>query len=342
MSGWTAAATLVLFSPPSATDARVVPAVGPQGIFSAEEFSKLWLSFFGESASPAMNPSAAALKPTTATLRATPSPVSQARSLCGGVKEIGQSDAHWIARDGFLVHLRGFRSSVCEPKSWFVASMRLDPCRVRLNKENKTKSEVQRCAQAGKFSEVRVVLQPVEQTDRDPIFPDAALHVAFSIPDFSTFADRWRKESPQALLTQIKQKGRLNDVSLFLGGAGLERWTFARIVPEGARWRLDRLPHGGFFESISDADVSGTVVKTPRPVGERALSTDELHDPLKIHPLQGSCIECHLADKQRPVRQFRQLGWGLQGESVISRRVLAEAEFAARELNVLSQPAKAP
>jgi hypothetical protein len=124
-------------------------------------------------------------------------------------------------------------------------------------------------------------------------------------------------------------------VSLFLGGAGLERWTFARVVFSRGQWTRDRLAHGGYYESFSDADLGTGVVRTQRPAGEETLAAHDFLNPLRVHPLQGSCAACHLAERGSAERIFRQLGWGLAGESIISQRVRAEANLAAKELQLL-------
>lgn len=315
MSVWTAASTLILLSPPGASsntakNTSVVPAIGESQLLSKSDFDSLWQTFFDE-------------------------PMSFPK--CGSPKELQGSDAHLIERDSFLVQLRGFRSSICSIESWFVASLRIDPCRVRLGKENKSLKAIQKCSEQGKFSEVRVVLQPVEKTDRGNIYPDVALHLAYTIPEFSKLSRIWNSSSPNELIAKLRKDGIWNDASLFLGGAGLERWTFARALFEKGRWRRDKLPHGGFFESISDADLVGGSTRTQRPSNERSLTRAQILKPLLTHPLQGSCVSCHLAEDNRPARLFRQLGWGLSGEEVVSARVKAEAEFAARELNVIEK-----
>jgi hypothetical protein len=213
----------------------------------------------------------------------------------------------------------------------------MDPCRIRLEKENSTVSGIEKCSQDGKFKEVRFVLQPVEKTDRGYVFPDVALHVAVSLPALEKVAGVWRTASSAQIVSMVRRYGVWNDVALFIGGAGLERWTFARVKFNKGVWNRDALAHGGYYESISDVEADGGSVRTARPENEPKLDEAQLMNPLAINPLQGSCIQCHLAEKDRPVRLFRQLGWGLSGEFVVSRRVKAEAEFSARELNILAK-----
>lgn len=317
MSAWTAASTLILLSPPGLTsptakNTTFLPAIGDAQLLSKPEFESLWQTFFAE-------------------------PIASPR--CGSPRELQGSDAQLIEQDSFLVQLRGFRSSICSTDSWFVSSLRIDPCRIRLGKENKSLKDIQKCSLQGKFSEVRVVLQPVEKTDRGNIYPDVALHLAYTVPEFSKFSRIWNSSTPKEIIGKLRKDGIWNDASLFMGGAGLERWTFARARFAEGQWTRDRLPHGGFFESISDADLVGKSVKTKRPSHENAqtLTQAQLLNPLLTHPLQGSCVSCHLAEINRPVRLFRQLGWGLSGETIVSTRVKAEAEFAARELNLIQK-----
>lgn len=318
MEPWTAAATLILFTSPAGrqTDQfgdAPLPAVGPRELLSTNEFERLWSVFFAEKSSS---------------------------SRCGLPQSLEKSDAHWINLDSFLVEKRGFRKSICKPQSWYVAAMRIDPCRLRVGQENKTIAEIESCSRGGVYSEVRFVLQAVEKTERGFIFPDAALHLSFSIPRMASLAKKWRQKKPLEIISEIKNTGRWNDASLFLGGAGLERWTFARARFEAGQWKKDVLPHGGFFESLSDADLHPSSVRTQRPQNESKFSTTQLLAPLQINPLQGSCVDCHLADSKRPPRLFRQMGWGFQGESVVSARVQAESFFAARELEVLKNSGK--
>lgn len=225
---------------------------------------------------------------------------------------------------------------MCRPEAWFVSSMRIDPCRLRLESENKTRADIHKCSREGKFSEIRFVLQPIEKTDRGPVFPDVALHLSYSLADLKDAARIWRAGKTEEIISYVKTKGEPNDVSLFLGGAGLERWTFARVIFFGKKWMRDRLPHGGYYESLSDAELGGGVVRTLRASNEPQLSDSELLKPLSIHPLQGSCVSCHLAGRGRSSRIFRQLGWGLAGEPLVSERVRAEAVFAAKELQLLT------
>jgi hypothetical protein len=339
MGLWLAPATLLLFLPPSGTGAEnpslksfdaqranatvmpMWPAVGKQGILSAVEFSDVWHAFFGD-------------LPTDA--------------RCGSILATSGSDAELIKMDAFLVKERGFSGLLCDPQSWYIASARLDPCRVRAGAPNRDSAAVLSCAQKGKYSEIRFVLQPVGHHDRGVYFPDAALHLAFSIDPQGTLVPLWKnvlqseaKETTlkfSALLDALKHDAKRNDASLFISGAGLERWTFARIQFENGRWRRDPLFHGSFYESISDADAVSGQTRTSLPEREAARDASEFLNPLKVHPLQGSCVGCHLAERGRPVRLFRQLGWGLQGEPVVSSRVRAEAELSAGELNLFSVP----
>lgn len=314
MSVWSAASTLFLFSPPTTQIQKqqpaAVPAVGAQRVLSAGEFSSVWRALFNSDADSPQ---------------------------CGAAKDLRKTDAAWIAEDAFLVQLRGFRSSICKAQAWYVASMRLDPCRTRLSRENKSSAEIDKCSQKGKFSEVRFVLQPAEKTDRGYIFPDAALHVAFTITDQKKLMNAWRSRAPEQLIKLVRENGKFNDISLFISGGGLERWSFARIVHSDGVWQRDRLAHGGYYESLSDADLNSEVVKTQRPKSEREFSPADFLNPLMVHPLQGSCIGCHVAEQGRPARLFRLFGWGLAGEPVVSARVRAEAEFAAKELQILDK-----
>jgi hypothetical protein len=309
MSVWTAASTLLVFSPPAGSSGLSVPAVGQDKVLSGDEFSKLWKAFFfnEQLSSP----------------------------LCGAVRELALTDAQLIEQDRFLVFERGFRKSVCQPSSWFVSSMRIDTCRVRLGHGNKNKFQLRKCSQDGKYSEIRIVIQPVEKTDRGSVFPDTAMHLAFSVPNLNEAARVWRSRKADKIISYLKKKAVPNDVSLFLGGAGLERWTFARLVYSGGLWVKDKLPHGGYFESFSDADLGAGVIRTQRPAAEPALTDTDLLNPLRVHPLQGSCFSCHMAGHAPAGRMFRHLGWGLSGESVVSPRVRAEADLAARELQNL-------
>lgn len=314
MSVWSAASTLVLFSPPTLQIEKqktaALPAVGEQRVLSAGEFSSVWRAIFSlDAKSPE----------------------------CGAAKDLRKSDSAWIAQDAFLVQLRGFRPSICKAEAWYVASMRLDPCRTRLERANKSSADVHTCSQQGKFSEVRFVLQPAEKTDRGYVFPDAALHVAITITNLKKVMNAWRSQTPEQLIKLVKVNGKFNDVSLFIGGSGLERWSFARVINSAGAWQRDRLAHGGYYESLSDAELNAVVAKTQRPKGEKVFLSEEFLSPLKVHPLQGSCIECHIAEQGRPTRLFRMFGWGLAGEPVVSARVRAEAEFAAKELQILEK-----
>ncbi|MEN9809529.1 MAG: hypothetical protein RLZZ488_1096 [Pseudomonadota bacterium] len=314
MSVWSAASTLVLFSPPTPQVQKqqppAPPTVGAQQVLSTAEFSSVWRALFASEAES---------------------------SDCGAAKDLRKSDEAWIAQDAFLVQLRGFRSSICKAQAWYVASMRLDPCRMRLNRENKSSADIHSCSQNGKFSEVRFVLQPVEKTDHGYIFPDAALHVAFTVTDLKKIMKAWRSQTPEQLIKLVRDNGKFNDISLFIGGGGLERWSFARIAHTDGIWKRDRLAHGGYYESLSDAELNSVAVKTQRPKSEKEFSPAEFLNPLKVHPLQGSCIGCHVAEQGRPARLFRMFGWGLAGEPVVSARLRAEAEFAAKELQILEK-----
>lgn len=333
---WTAPSTLLLFLPPAErpADKRIFenlevqgksssllqawPAVGRQGVFTAAEFATVWRVFFG----------------------ARPEDGS-----CGAVHSISSSERELIHADAFLVKERGFSRSLCDPQAWFIASARIDPCRLRMGEMSGDAAAVSRCAQGGKYSEIRFVLQPVGRHDRGAFFPDAALHVAFSIDPRGRVARAWktlvrgsRKESGarfSEFLSVLKKESRRNDVSIFVAGAGLERWSFARVKFDGQQWQRDRLFHGGFHESISDADVSQGQLRTALPEKESVFTASDFLDPLKVNPLQGSCVGCHLAEGGRPSRLFRLLGWGLEGEPVVSVRVQREAQQSAHELNLL-------
>jgi hypothetical protein len=188
-------------------------------------------------------------------------------------------------------------------------------------------------------------LQPVGQHDRGYYFPDAALHVSFSASDMKATSQRWRQvfianqnsrralsvEAVQSVLRDLKE----NDAALMFADAGQARWTFARAEFVSGGWKKVPLAHGGLHESMSDAEISGQTTRTQTKSPIPRQSSDEMFDPLKTHPLNGSCIECHLADSQRPARAFRQLGWGLGGEKIVSRRTVEESRFSAAELNVL-------
>jgi hypothetical protein len=314
MTSWTAASTFILLTAPQTPSAQAIPAIGAEShnLFSLRAFDHLWRSFFGTSLSD---------------------------SSCGLPQRIDADDAKIISNDEFLVHLRGFRKSICKSSAWHVASMRIDPCRIRQKTENKNVVDIKKCSLNGKFSEVRFVLQPVEETDRGPIYPDAAMHVAFSLHDIMKFKEIWtqKRKKPQELIAAVKKYGRLNDVSLFISGGGLERWSFARVVFSNGHWTQDKLAHGGFFESLSDADGKLSLVRTPPRSADSRFTQDDFLNPLRVSPLNGSCLSCHLTDSDKGLRQFRQLGWGLSGEPVASRRLLAEAEEAAKELNILDK-----
>ncbi|MFZ9519054.1 MAG: hypothetical protein ACO3A4_01120 [Silvanigrellaceae bacterium] len=331
MGVWAASATMMLLPPPDATHIRhnmpntfsrqadasairvpvgpnALPVIGANRLFTKDEFNQLWSTFFS---SPINSPD------------------------CGKPLDLKGSDRKLIAEDLFLVKLRGFRESICNPESWYISAMRIDPCRIRVLKENRSRSAIKSCSMNGKFQELRFVLQPVENTDRGLVFPDVALHVALSFGKFEQILKVWRDARPEKIVSAARRLGVWNDVALFLGGAGLERWTFSRVKFVEGKWQQDRLAHGGFHESLSDAEADGTSVQTDRPADEPRLSDVQLMNPMLINPLQGSCIQCHLADKNRPVRVFRQLGWGLSGEPVVSARVLKESRFSASELNII-------
>ncbi|MBM3382805.1 MAG: hypothetical protein FJY29_10230 [Betaproteobacteria bacterium] len=302
---------------------NVVRAFGARAVFDVKEFERIWTALFGES------PNAPG---------------------CGQPKRLTGSDRALIDADAFLVAVRGFSPELCKPEAWHVAAMRLDSCRVRQAKENNTKQEIHRCAQDGKFSEIRFVLQPVLQHDRGNFFPDAALHVAYSFKDFTKAIALWRSWSdgatavrwrnPQGFFDSVRKNGTPNDVSLFISGLGQERWTFARVVAGHENWIKDRLDRGVMHESLTDADPGAVGMRTPPTAGGKEFSADEFLDPIKVTPLQGSCVGCHLAPPGRAARMFRHFGWGLAGEAVISARVLREAEFSARELQILEKSSR--
>ena len=338
MFTWTAASTLLVFAPPfevapsrlalnsSGTNElyslmQAAPrAIGEGALLSSLEFNSVWNGLFG-------------MPPTDPT--------------CGRPKKVTGLDSEMLGRDAFLVQERGFLPELCDPKSWFVASVRLDPCRVRHGRENTDREALQSCSQNGKYSEVRFVLQPVLKHDRGHFFPDAALHLAFSLNDISQVVQLWQDVvskgaksnwiGEHGIVQKIRKLTRPHDVSVFLSGPGLERWTFARLVFKNGEWIKDALPHGGNHESLSDAELNSPGIRTPRPAAEHKFTSAEFLDPLKTTPLQGSCVGCHLAQSNRAARAFRQFGWGLSGEVVVSERTRAESAFAARELRVLTQ-----
>jgi hypothetical protein len=333
MSALGALATLVMFQTPAAgkmpsntvVDLKqmesvrfipyAVPAFGAGALFSVDDFERVWTALYGES--PHL-----------------PS--------CGQPKVVTGSERALVEADSFLVAMRGFLPELCKADSWYVSSMRLDPCRIRLGKENHSLADVQRCAQDGKFSEIRFVLQPVLKHDRGFFFPDVALHAAFSFRNFSKAISIWeswnssepksRWKRPQGFFEAVRRHSFPNDVSLFISGAGQERWTFARVINNGRQWTKDKLFHGGFHESLTDAEPDSVGLRTSPATGVRVFSQREFLEPLSSTPLQGSCIGCHLAPPGRAARAFRHFGWGLAGEPVVSARVFAEAEFASREL----------
>ncbi|MEN9528528.1 MAG: hypothetical protein RI932_401 [Pseudomonadota bacterium] len=338
MPGLTSLATLLLFHSPAADKSpkfpvdqqgtsesvrfipQTVQAFGAGALHDLSEFEQVWTALFAES------------------------PYS---SGCGHPKALTGSDRALLESDSFLVALRGFTPELCKPVSWYVASVRLDPCRIRLGHENKTRAEVESCAQDGKYSEMRFILQPVLKHDRGFFFPDAALHSSFSFKDFRKALEIWdvwtersseiRWKNPQHFFQAVRKHAKPNDVSLFISGPGQERWTFARVVAGAKDWKKDKLAQGGFHESLTDADLSAVGLRTPPSTGSKVFSAAEFLDPLKTTPLQGSCVGCHLAPPGRAARVFRHFGWGLAGEPVISSRVLAEAAFASREIQMLKK-----
>ena len=317
---WTAAATFVLFSPPDPLAGKETAksfSAAHGSILSDSEFDSLWKAFFN---------------------------TSYRDRDCGMPKNLANDDAQLMAQDAFLVNVRGFNREICQAQRWWISSLRIDPCRVRHGKANQSSQDVEKCSQDGRYKEIRFVLQPVVQTDRGAIFPDAALHLALSLKNFSASAPLWREAILQfkagkierliQLLQEVRQHGVWNDASLMVAGAGLERWSFARVLWRDGVWQRDKLSHGGFYESISDADAKHPNVRTARPANEASKSSADFLNPLKTTPLQGSCVGCHLANPQTPSRQFRQLGWGLSGEPVLSKRAASELELAAQELNL--------
>lgn len=322
MGAWGAAATLLIFPTPNGSE-EGVPAFGRQGVFSESVFNELWSGFFG----------------------AVP-----AAATCGLVRDVGTPDENLIGSDTFLAAWRGIDKSLCQSSSWYVSGLRIDPCRLRSVKPNKTIHSIKKCSLNGKYSEVRVVLQPVAQHDRGVFFPDAAIHLSFSSPEMFDTTLKWRQvflkklnSGPRqrisvgdvkAVLSRLKE----NDAAVMLSDTGLSRWSFARAEYHSGKWKKVPLDHGGFHESLSDASNSAKTSRTRvKPLNPR-LDTNEIFDPLKTHPLRGSCIDCHLADSTRPARVFRQLCWGLSGERVVSRRTLEEAIFSAQELSVIEAP----
>ncbi|NBW83051.1 hypothetical protein EBR21_14980, partial [bacterium] len=209
MGVWAASATLILLSPPDPKVDRIVepkqtlsrvkaasgsvsvepvaqPAVGRNRLFSGQEFSELWSSLFsGKISDPG----------------------------CGKPIELKGTDQQLIADDRFLVKLRGFRESICRPESWYISALRIDPCRVRLGKENSTVTEIEKCSQDGKFKEVRFVLQPVEKTDRGLVFPDVALHVAVSLPGLDKVSRFWKTGNIEQIVSMVRREGVWNDVA---------------------------------------------------------------------------------------------------------------------------------
>lgn len=336
MNIWPLAATIIFFKPalklPEYIDAaygslplveqatvlaRSPAAVGPDALLTDEEFSQIWSSFFGY---PPSDPE------------------------CGHSMESDGQDDSLIDGDMFLVKTRGFRREICSPAAWQVASLRIDPCRKRRDHENHSKAQILECSEGGRYFEVRYVLQPIVKTRIGTIFPDAALHLSFTLLEPNLAAKSWldwrsmavpaRGEQFKDLMNQLRLKSRFNDAALMVAGAGLERWTFARSLFQNGTWKLDKLSHGGHFESITDASLTSSSYRTKHPEISVAPTSADLLSPMRIRPTDGSCISCHLADGNRPVRQFRQLGWGLQGEPIVSKRLLAEGRFSAKELQI--------
>lgn len=322
MGAWTALATLALLQPPS-PQSKAVAAFGANGVFTEHSFSEIWQSFMDE-------------LPVAAT--------------CGRVRSVAASDARLIAQDKSLVQERGFSDVLCNPANWYVSALRLDPCRIRSGRGNRSQKDIVSCARNGLFSEIRLVVQPVGRHNRGLFFPDAALHLSFSIPKIELAASRWRQLlGAQAVGPQSVTAGSLkslltglnpHDAALLISDMGQSRWTFSRAEWVNGRWSRVKLNHGGWHESLSDASLMPHTLQTVRPNESVPSREEDLLDPLRTHPLQGSCVHCHLAGERRPARQFRHLGWGLSGESILSQRTLAEARFAAQELGILtrSQP----
>lgn len=289
-------------------------AFGSNGLLKSDEFEQIWMALFDSSPKDAS---------------------------CGRPHKLQGSDSDLIRVDSFLVRDRGFLPELCRPESWFVASARIDPCRLRSRVVNRSVSDILRCSKDGKYSEIRFVFQPVVKHDRGSFFPDAALHVAFSITDREPLKSAWRElvdKNDNGLSKNffklIRTHARFNDASLFISGRGLERWTFARANFNQGLWIKDQLAHGRLHESLSDADLESGSVRTSFAEHRAKFSDSDFLDPLRTHPLQGSCVSCHLAQKGRPDRLFRQLGWGLSGEGIVSERVRSEAHYAAQELNL--------
>jgi hypothetical protein len=129
-------------------------AVGSTQIVTDEEFAKIWSTLFG---------------------------ISHNDPSCAQPKIDRFSDANLIDMDEFLVKIRGFRAEICNPKNWYLAAMRIDPCRNRKLHQNTDKAAIKNCSQLGIFHEVRFVLQPKIKTDRGCIFPDASIHLALRV-----------------------------------------------------------------------------------------------------------------------------------------------------------------
>lgn len=319
MGAWTALATLALFQPPS-PQASAVAAFGANAVFTENSFNAIWQSFLGELPSG---------------------------HTCGRMRGVTANDAQLIAQDKLLVQERGFSDVLCNPKNWYVSALRLDPCRIRSGRSNQSRQDIEACARNSLFSEIRMVLQPVGHHDRGPFFPDAAVHLSFSIPKLELVAIRWRRLfGARAGVSKTVTAGDLksllrglnpHDAALLISDMGQSRWTFSRAEWLNGGWTRAQLDHGGLHESLSDAALQQPTLQTDRPRASRAVSEGDLLDPLKTHPLQGSCIQCHLADKRRPARQFRHLGWGLAGEPIVSHRTHEEARFAAQELDILAR-----
>lgn len=335
MSVLSATATLLLFSPPyevtrNSGQNSFPPvqhdgvktlvshvAFGEGGILTRAEFNSVWQSLFG---------------------------VLPTDSACGRPQKITGLDADLLKDDSFLVQQRGFNPELCRAENWFVASARIDPCRIRIGTKNKSRKEILNCSQNGRYTEVRFVVQPVLKHDRGVFFPDAAFHLAFTIKDIKRTLHRWKslslaqsKRPHSDFFKWLRKNSMPNDVSLFVSGPGLERWSFARAVFKEQTWMKDQLAHGGFHESLSDADLNAGTVRTDVGTAAPSTSPEDFLNPLKLTPLQLSCVGCHLAQAGRPVRNFRQLGWGLSGEPVVSLRVLAEAVYASEEIEILAR-----
>jgi hypothetical protein len=317
MSSWGAAATLLTFPAPIESGPTIA-AFGNEGVFSETVFNELWSGF---------------------------TDTTSLASRCAYVRNLTDSDETLIAQDSFLAVTRGIDKVLCKSDSWFVSGLRIDPCRVRSVRANLTMETIRECSQSGKFSEVRIVLQPIGRHDRGVFFPDAAIHMSFSSADMSDTASKWKRvflakkreglSFSAADIKSILDGLKEHDASVMFSDAGLSRWTFARAEYRSGQWKKVPLAHGGLHESLSDAGTLRKFVRTKVKQSQPKAGTREILNPLVTHPLNGSCVECHLADARQPARAFRQLGWGLSGEKVVSRRTAEEAIFSANELNVL-------